>query len=228
MTLVIKKSAGGGIHIDEGKYTAVVESINVGKGQEGNEYLTWAFKVAGATIDDEPFKGDARVVGFCNALLTPKSKLYKWAQGAGIDVTNEDEEEVDLQEAIGSTVRISVEDYETKDGATVSRVVKISQLKKKGKKVKEEEDDDEEAPKKSKKAPKEEKKAKKKAKPVEDDDEDASDDDDEEEEAPKKSKKAPKEEKKAKKKAKPADDDDEEEDDDLYSFDDDADEDDDD
>lgn len=226
MSLVIKKSAGGGIHIDEGKYTAVVESINVGKGQEGNEYLTWAFKVVGATLDDEPMKGDVRVVGFCNALLTPKSKLYKWAQGAGIDVANEDEEEVDLQEAIGSTVRINVEDYETKDGATVSRVVKISQPKK-GKKVEKDEDDEDEDEKPAKKkAAKEEKKSKKKAKPVEEDEE-SEDEDEEEEEAPKKSKKKAKDEKPAKKKAKPADDDDED-DDDLYDFDEDADEDDDD
>lgn len=215
-SLVIKKSAGGGIHIDEGKYTAVVESINVGKGQEGNEFLTWAFKVRGATIDDDPVKEDVRVVGFCNALLTPKSKLYKWAQGAGIDVTNEDEDEVDLQAAIGNTVRISVEDYETKDGATVSRVVKISPPKKSKKAKDEDEDEEEEKP--AKKPAKEEKKPKKKAKPVDEDE-----DSEEEEEKPKKPKKGAKDGKPAKK-AK-AEDEDDEEDDDIYDFDDDEDED---
>lgn len=239
--LVIKKSAGGGIHIDEGKYEAVIEAINLNKGADGNEYFAWDFKVSGATIDDEPIKGDVRVRGFANALLTPKSKLTKWAKGAGIDVENEEEEEVDLQDAIGSSVRINVEDYETKDGATVSRVMKVSPSKggkKKPKRDEDDEDDDERPAKKEKKAPKEEKKGKKKPKPVDDDDEEESaeeDEEEEEEEEEKKPGKKDKGEKKGKKdkgekkgKKKSKDDESDDDDEDLYDFDDDEDADDDD
>lgn len=246
MSLVIKKRAGGGIHIDEGTYEAIIEGITLNKGDDGSEFFTWDFKVSDATIDDDPVEGVVHVRGFANALLTPKSKLTKWATGAGLDVENEDEEEIDLQDAIGASVRIDVEDHETKDGVTISRVFRIlpskkakkkkrddddeRSAKKKGKKkprhvddeeeeeVEDEDEEEEEKPKKGKKD-KDEKKGKKKPRPVDDEDED------EEEEKPKKGKKDKSKKEKSKKKD---EDESEDDDDDLYDFDDDEDADDDD
>jgi hypothetical protein len=211
--LKVKKSASAGVHIDEGEYTAIVEGIQINKWEDGNESYGWTFKVKNATLDGDPVDGPVRIRSFASALLTPKSKLFKWAKGAGIDVENEDE--IDLEEAIGKTVRISVEDHETKDGATVSKVDKVRPVKKKAK-PETEDDDEEEAPKKSKKASKEEKSSKKKAKPAEEEEE--PDDDEEEEEAPKKKNKVAKADKK---KVKKSDDDDEDE---LFNFSEDGDE----
>lgn len=216
MSLKVKKSASAGVHIDEGEYTAVVESIQLNKWEDGNESYGWTFKVKSATLDGDPVDGVVRIRSFASALLTPKSKLFKWAKGAGLDVEAEDE--IDLEEAIGKTVRISVEDHETKDGATVSKVDKVRPVKKK---VKDEDDEDEKPAKKNKE--KEKEKVKPKAKKPVDEDEDEDSDDEEEEEAPKKKSKE-KSKPVEKKKTKKSDDDDEEEDE-LFNFSEDEDED---
>jgi hypothetical protein len=215
MSLKIKKSASAGIHIDEGEYIAVVEGIQINKWEDGNESYGWTFKVKNATLDGDPVDGVVRIRSFATAILTPKSKLFKWAKGAGLDVENDDE--VDLEEAIGKTVRIDVEDHETKDGTTVSKVEKVRPVKKK---VKEDTDEDEKPAKKSKDKPK----AKKK--PVEEDEEET-EEEEEEEEPPKKKKAKEKVKPVEKKKAKKASDDDEEEEDELFNFSEDDDEDDD-
>lgn len=205
MSLKVKKSASAGVHIDEGEYTAVVESIQLNKWEDGNESYGWTFKVKNATLDGDPVDGVVRIRSFASALLTPKSKLFKWAKGAGLDV--EEADEIDLEEAIGKTVRISVEDHETKDGATVSKVDKVRPVKKK---VKDEDDEDE----------KPAKKPKKPAKKEEEDDE-ASDDDEEEAPKPKKPKAGKPPAKKGKKSSDEDEDDDEEE---LFNFSEDEDE----
>jgi len=203
MSLKIKKSASAGIHIDEGEYIAVVEGIQIAKWEDGNESYGWTFKVKNATLDGDPVDGVVRIRSFASALLTPKSKLFKWAKGAGLDVENEDE--IDLEEAIGKTVRIDVEDHETKDGTTVSKVEKVRPIKKK---VKEDSEEDEKPAKKSKDKPK----AKKK--PVEEDDEEP---EEEEEDEPPKKKAKEKTKPVEKTKAKKASDDDDEEEE-LFNF----------
>lgn len=213
MSLKIKKSSGAGVHIDEGEYIAVVETIQINKWQDGNESYAWTFKVKGATMDGDPIDGPVRIRGFASAILTPKSKLFKWAKGAGLDVENE--EEVDLEEAIGSSVRISVEDAETKEGATISKVDKVRPVKRKSK----DEEDDKPAKKKAKKVAKDEE---------EDEPAEEEDEEEDEDEAPKKKakvkekakekvKEKAKEKDKEKKKAKKSDDDDDDEDE-LFNF----------
>jgi hypothetical protein len=198
MSLKIKKTASAGVHIDEGEYTAFIEGIQLNKWEDGNESYGWTFKVKNATLDGDPVDGVVRLRSFASALLTSKSKLFKWAKGAGINV--EDEDEIDLEEAIGKTVRISVEDHETKDGTTISRVDKIRPMLKKPKKEEDDEDEEDEKPKK--------KVEKKKAKRQEEDEE-------EEEDRPKLKKNKVVEKKKAKKSS---DDDEEEGEKGLFNF----------
>ncbi len=209
MSLKIKKSAGAGVHIDEGEYTAVIESIQPKKWEDGGESFSWAFKIKNATLDGDPIDGPVRVTALATAIFTPKSKLTKFAEGAGLDIESD---ELDLEEAIGRTVRVYVEDYETKEGVTLSRVTKVKRGKKPTedeekpkKKVKKVEDDEDEKPKKVKKPAKNE---------------------DDEEEAPKKVKKQKEEDEddeeekpKSKKVAKPTKK--EDDDDDLFNFEDD-------
>jgi hypothetical protein len=204
MALKIKKSASAGVHIDEGEYVAIIEEIKENKWEDGNVSYGWTFKVKDATLDGDPVDGVVRLRSFATALLTPKSKLFKWAKGAGLDVENEDE--IDLEEAIGKVVKISVEDHETKDGATISRVDKIRSATKKKTKSEDEDDEEEEKP---KKKVKEVEKKKVKKPVVEEDDEEEEEDD-----TPKKKAKGKVVEKKKAKK----DDDDEEDEDELFNF----------
>jgi hypothetical protein len=204
------------VHIDDGEYTAVIEGIQLSKWEDGNESYGWTFKIKNATLDGDMVDGPVRIRSFASALLTPKSKLFKWAKGAGLDVENEDE--VDLEEAIGKTVRVSVEDHETKDGSIVSKVDKVRPMVKKKAKPVDEDDEEDEKPAKKKKKEKvvEKKKAKK---PVEEDEEVEEDED--EDEPPKKKKK---EKVVEKKKAKKKDEDEDEDEDDLFEFSEDEDE----
>ena len=203
MAIRVKKSTGSR-HIDPGEYVAVVDSIREGKGNYGT-YFIWAFIVDNPMEDEEEIDEEVRVTGITSDILSPKSKLGKWCMAAGIDLESEDEE-IDIEEAIGEIVRIIVEDDESDDGNVYSKVKLVLKAKKKKKKEPEPEEDDaaddeeeEEKPKKKAKkkaAKKSEKKSKKKSKPKDEDE------DDDEDEAP------------------PDDGDDDDEDDDLFNFDD--------
>jgi len=227
-------------HVDEGEYKAVIADIQEKSGNWGKYYI-WVFIVKGATDDGEELAGKVKVTGLTSDVFSDGSKMCKWAKAAGIDV---DEDEIDLDEAKKSLVKIYVEDDENKkDGRIFSKVSKVKPLKKKGKKkIEDEEDEDEdedeeEKPKKKKKSKKKDKKKdkkkKKKPKPVEDEDED---DEEEEEEKPKKKdkkkgkkkkKKEPEPEEEEEEEEEESDDDDEDEDDEeLFDFDDDEDDDD--
>lgn len=236
MALKVRKSPGAR-HIDEGEYTAVVDSIREGKGNHGPYYL-WFFSVSGATDDDEQIDEDVKVSGITSDTLTPKSKLFKWAKAAGLPVDDDDSEEVDLEDAIGSVVRILVEDNESTDGEVFSRVKTVMRAKrKKGrgdpvedatdtpkkKKRVVEDDDDDPPPRKKKPVEDDDPPPKKKRKVVEDDDDEdppprkrkvVEDADDDEDPPPKKKKPV---EADPPKKKKVLDDDD-----DLFNFDEDS------
>ena len=218
MALMVKKGMGA-IRIDEGEYTAVVHDIKEGTGGkfgDGTFYI-WEFKIKGATIDDEPMERPAIVGAFCSPALTAKSKLGKFVRACGIDL-DADDDEIDLEECKGCSVRVTVADTEKEDGTVNSNVTLVRGPKKSkdGKKAKPVDDDDEEAPP-PKKASKPQKQEKvKKAAPVEDDDDEV-EDDEEDAPPPKKSAKPVKPVAKPKKPAKDEDDDD----DDIFDTDDD-------
>jgi hypothetical protein len=200
MSLKIKKSSGAGVHIDEGEYTAIIESIQLRKWEDGGESYAWSFKIKGATLDEDPIEGPVHVNSLATAILTPKSKLSKWAEGAGLDM---DDDEVDLEKAIGRTVRVYVEDHETKEGTVVSKVTKVKPTKKaEGKKSKKDDDDDNN------------KSKKKKSKKDDDDD----DDDDDNKSKKKKSKKDDDDDDDNKSKKKKSKKDDDDDDDALFGF----------
>lgn len=207
MALKVKKSTGSR-HIDPGEYVAVVGSIREGSGNYGT-YFLWSFIVDNPMDDEEEIDEEVKVTGITSDILSPKSKLGKWCEAAGIDLDSEDEE-IDIEEAVGEIVRIIVEDDESDDGNVYSKVKLVMKPRKKSKKAKkgkkkkakkpdpvEEDDDDgdENPKKKSKKKSKKKKKAKKP-------DPEPEDDDDDEDDAP-------------------PDDDDDDDDDDLFNFDDD-------
>jgi len=234
MAMKIKKSEMA--HIDEGEYRAVVASIKENTGNWGKFYI-WSFIVKDATEDGDELDGVTKVTGITSDVFSEGSKLYKWAKAAGIDT---EEDEIDLEDAIKSVVRISVEDDETKEGKMFSKVDKVMKGKKpkKGSKAEEEEEEDneeeeeEEKPKKKKKKKGKGKKKDKKKKKKEEVEEEDDDEEEEEEEKPKKKKKKGKGKKKDKKKKKKKeeveeedDDEEEEDDDDLFDFDDDDDDD---
>ena len=232
MAMKVKKTEQ--VHVDEGEYKAVVADIQEKTGNWG-KYYVWVFLVKGATDEGEKLPGKVKVTGLTSEVFSDGSKLCKWAKAAGIDV---DEDEIDLDEAKKSLVRVYIEDDENKkDGRIFSKVSKVKPIKK-GKKAavedddEDEDDEEEEKPKKKKKSKKDKKKGKKtkKAKKEEDDDD--------EEEKPKKKKKSKKkveeeeeeegeeeEGEEEEEEEEEGDDEDEEEDEELFDFDDDEDDD---
>jgi uncharacterized protein YodC (DUF2158 family) len=227
-------------HVDEGEYKAIISDIQEKTGNWG-KYYVWIFIVKGATDDGEELEGKVKVTGLTSDVFSDGSKMCKWAKAAGVDV---DEDEIDLDDAKKSIVKIYIEDDENKkDGRIFSKVSKVKKYKKGKKKEVEDDDDDDnddddDKPKKKKKSKKDKKKdkKKKKSKPVEDDDDDDNDDDtndddtnDDDDEKPKKKKKDKKKGKKKKKEEDDSDDDDNDDDNDdsddgdeeLFDFDDD-------
>ena len=202
MAMKIKKTQN--VHVDEGKYKAVVANIEEksgGKFDDGTFYQ-WTFLVKNATNEDKPLEGKVRVTGLTSAKFSELSKLYKWARACGLDVTKE---EIDLEKCLKAVVMIKLEDEEDKEGRTWSKIVRISQLKGAAAPAddsEEEEDDEEEKPK--------HKVAKKPAKEEEEDteEEEAEEEAEEEEEVKKPAKKV------VKKPAKKDDDEEEEEEED--------------
>jgi hypothetical protein len=181
MALKVKKTKAQ--HIDEGTYPAKIISIQKKSGGFG-DYFIWTFLVKGATDDDEPLEGKIRVTGLTSGTFSSKSKLAKWCRGAGLDL---DSDEVDLEDALNTNVRIKVEDKENSEGDVFSTVISVMPLRGNNKKSDDDEDDEEEKPKKKRSTDDddEDEKPKKKKKTTDDDDDD---DDDDEDEKPKKRK----------------------------------------
>ena len=228
MALKVKKTATA--HIDEGEYTAVISGIQQKEGHFGNYYI-WTFILKNALSEGSPVEGICKLTGLTSDKLSPKSKMYKWAKAANLDV---DSDEIDLEDALKKRVRVYIEDDEDDSGQTWSKITKVRTAGKKAASA-EEEEVEEEAPKQKAKTIK--KTTKKKTAPVEEEDDDDifedEDDDDEEEEdeapPPKAKKVKPAAKAKGKAKPKPVEEDEEdEEDDDLFDDEDDEDEDDDD
>ena len=220
--LKVKKGSGS-FRLDEGTYDAIVEDI---KGQPskfgGGDCYVWSFKILKPMLDEEPIRGEFRLLGWSYPPVTTKNKLGKWAKAAGLDVDDDDDDEVDLEDAIGAGVRITVADDEKEDGSINSKIISVKPLKAKKKNV--EDDEDKEARKTKRKhteddedegeqKPKKKKDEKKPNKRHDDDDDDMTDHQEDEDEEAKPRKKAKVDEKKAKKKK-------DDDDDDLFDLDD--------
>lgn len=113
-------------HVDEGSYIAQVTGVKENPKGNYGPFLMWFFKLKNPTLDQEPLGKDAVVTGITPCEFEAGKKLDMWLQAMGI--VAETGEVVDTQDAIGTVVRILVEDYEGKDGVT-SRVMKVTAAK---------------------------------------------------------------------------------------------------
>lgn len=113
-------------HVDEGSYVAQVTGVKENPKGNFGPFLMWFFKLKNPTLDQEPLGRDAVVAGITPCDLEAGKKLDQWLQAMGL--VTETGDVVDTADAIGSVVRVLVEDYDGKDGVT-SRVTKVAAAK---------------------------------------------------------------------------------------------------
>ena len=119
MSLVMKATAGGGVHIPPGTYRVVCSGVVEDKvespyGQP--DVIRFSLTVADQ-FDEEGNPVD--LDGIASRKLSPKAKLTSWLNAFGIEVAIG--QDVDLEMAVGLEAYAVVIDHE-KDGATFSRV----------------------------------------------------------------------------------------------------------
>ena len=108
MSLVVKYTESK--PVPEAVYVCQLTKLEPFTHAEWGAGIKWIFNVV------EPLEYKDRVInGMCSAKVSPKSKLYSWAQAFGVMLTPG--EEFDLETLIGNTVRVRVKNK------TSSRVV---------------------------------------------------------------------------------------------------------
>lgn len=121
MAIIVRKTEPGG-HIDQGMYNAVITDVKIKQGKD--QFLAWYFKVAAPIIDGTEVDEEMTVSGTTSMKWTKAkgNKLNKLLLAAGIDM--EEGEEFDVEQAVGSVVRIVVEDN-PKDDVIYSKVTSV-------------------------------------------------------------------------------------------------------
>ena len=152
MAKVQKDNTSDYYNVDDGVYKAVVVDIDEMTGDRG-PYYRWKFKILDPVYEEEEIEGDVFLSGMTPAKLKDGSKLDKWLVACG--VSSEDGDVIDTDDAVGSKVRVMVEQREGKNDTIFSNVTKVSRPL--GKKSKTKEENKEE----SKKAKKQETKKEK-------------------------------------------------------------------
>ena len=145
LTLEATESEGYELHEEGEWYPGDLASIEETESEWGAG-LKWIIHLDGELdpINDEP----RETWGFCSQKLSPRSKLYGWLKGFGIQPDPGDH--VNLEKLVGGQVQVMFETYNAfdSDGNPVvkEKVVKIRAAKATGKKKSAPVEDDLEAP----------------------------------------------------------------------------------
>lgn len=113
MPLMMKATAGGGVHIPPGTYPVTCTDVRedkIEKSQFSPDVIRFDLDVELFDANGDQVKLDA----IAAQKLSPKSKLWRWLTAFGVDVSVD--ADIDIEACIGLSCLAVVKDNEPKDG----------------------------------------------------------------------------------------------------------------
>ena len=102
--------------VPSGLYIADVEALEDIEGKFGPQ-IKFNLRIVGGEYDDK------KLSAWCNPVLSPKSKLYRWLKQLNFDLSVG--ATVDIDALVGKRVLVKVEQIDRDDGSSVSRVSEL-------------------------------------------------------------------------------------------------------